>query len=124
MDYCEFYMGTWAVGGRTDLSPVYRMIFARLKTLGLDWHYAFPRLQLIRFVKPEPEGPEWGDYDPSTAFEEEENEQQHAMLEADLEEGHRESLEAAKDRPLPLTVTAYHDIFGRWPPGWPPWKET
>lgn len=128
MDYCEFYMGTWAIGGRTDLSPVYRMIFARLNALGLDWHYAFPRLQMIRLAKPEPEGPEWESYDPSAAFEkqkeEEENEREHAKLEADLEKAHQESLEAAKDRLPPQTVTAYYDVFGRWPSGWPPWEES
>jgi len=124
MDYCEFYMGTWTIGGRADLSPVYRMIFARLEALGLDWRYAFPRLQMIRFAKPESEESEWKSYDPSAAFEEEEKEREHARLEAELEKAHQESLEAAKDRPPPETVSAYYDVFGRWPPGWPPWEES
>jgi len=122
MDYCEFYMGTWAVGGRTDLAPVYRMIFARLRTTGLDWQYAFPKLGVIRFKKPETDDPEWAGYDPSAALEEEEKEREHAKFEADLEEAHRESLEAAKKRAPPVIVTAYHETFGYYPPGWPPWE--
>jgi len=123
MDYCEFYMGSWAIGGRTDLSPVYRLIFARLKGLGLDWQYAFPRIGVVRFAKPEPEGPEWANYDPGAAFEEEEKEREHAKLQSDLEEAHRQSLEEAKNRPPPLTVIAYRAVFERDPPGWPPWEE-
>src|SRR4029453_12193252 len=38
-DYIDFYLGTIWVSERVDLTPVYDMIFRRLKTLGLDWNY-------------------------------------------------------------------------------------
>jgi hypothetical protein len=38
-----------------------------------------------------------------------------------LEEGHREALDAAKDRPPPPTVEAYRQAYGEFPRGWPPW---
>jgi hypothetical protein len=36
-DYLNFYMGTIWVGHRADLTPVYRMIFRRLRARRLDW---------------------------------------------------------------------------------------
>ena len=36
MDYCRFYMGTIWISDRADLTPVYVMIFRRLKALGAD----------------------------------------------------------------------------------------
>ncbi len=128
MDYCEFYMGTWAIGGRADLSPVYRLIFERLKALDYGWQYAFPKLGVVRFQKPEtPDGkPEWEGYDPSAALAGQEKERaeeaEFRKLQADLEAAHREDLEAAKKRPPPLTVQAYREVFGHWPAGWPPWE--
>jgi hypothetical protein len=41
MDYCRFYMGTIWISDRADLTPVYAMIFHRLKTLGADWEFHF-----------------------------------------------------------------------------------
>jgi hypothetical protein len=38
-DYIDFYLGTIWVSQRADLTPVYEMIFRRLKALGLDWLY-------------------------------------------------------------------------------------
>ncbi|MCW5558288.1 MAG: hypothetical protein KIT22_10715 [Verrucomicrobiae bacterium] len=128
MDYCEFYMGTWAIGGRVDLSPVYRLIFERLLALDYGWQYAFLRLGVVRFQKPEaPEGqPEWEGYDPSAALagqeKEREEEAEFRKLQADLETAHREALEAAKKRLPPLTVQAYREVYGHWPAGWPPWE--
>ena len=49
-DYLRFYMGTIWIGRRADLTPVYAMIFARLKDLGADWIYHFPELQLVELT--------------------------------------------------------------------------
>ena len=48
-DYLRFYMGTsWiscsGIHERTDLTPVYRMVFRRIKSLGADWEYHFPEV--------------------------------------------------------------------------------
>ena len=46
-DFMDFYMGTIWIAQRPDLTPVYRMIFRRLKRHGLDWIYHFPRLHAV-----------------------------------------------------------------------------
>ena len=46
-DYIDFYMGTIWLAQRADLTPVYRMIFRRLKARGCDWTYHFPKLELV-----------------------------------------------------------------------------
>ncbi len=56
-------------------------------------------------------------------FTEEEKEREHAKLQSDLKEAHRQSLEEAKNRPPPLIVIAYRSVFDRDPSGWPPWEE-
>ncbi len=128
MDYCEFYMGTWAIGRRTDLEPVYRLIFQRLRALDYAWQYAFPKLGVVRFDKPEPEdgGQDWREYDPSAALAHEktkaEKDAEFARLQRDLDESHRKALQDAKNRPPPPTVLAYRNVFGHWPAGWPPWE--
>lgn len=50
-----------------------------------------------------------------------ERDRPRAELRESLEEGHREALEAAKDRPPPATIDAYRRVYGEAPRGWPPW---
>lgn len=130
--YLDFYMGTGMVSGRADLQPVYEMIFRRLYNRGMDWKYSFPRLYCVDLrplkerMDAEKRGdePEWAGYDPSAAFEEDEVERQRdeelAEFREKLDEGHREAVEAAKDREPPTTVRAYAAVFGGFPQGWPP----
>lgn len=128
-DYMDFYLGTSWIAQRADLSPVYRMIFRRLRLHGMDWVYHFPRLYLTDFrplqrALKEEQQPEWAQYSPEAALcqerEEEEREQGIAKLRADLDEAHREALEAAQDSSPPKSVSAYRVIYGDWPRGWPP----
>ena len=128
-DYLSFYMGTIWVARRADLTPVYRMIFRRLRARGLDWVYHFPRLYAVD-MRPLKEAlerqdqPEWAGYDPSDALAQEEAELKRdknlADLRESLAEGHREAAEQAADGPPPATVLAYEAVFGRFPRGWPP----
>jgi hypothetical protein len=46
-DYLRFYMGTIWISRRADLTPVYAMIFRRLKAVGADWVYHFPELAIV-----------------------------------------------------------------------------
>ena len=46
---------------------------------------------------------------------------EYKELEQTLEDGHRDALDAAKDRPPPPTVEAYRQAYGDFPRGWPPW---
>ncbi len=130
--YLDFYMGTHMVSGRADLGPVYEMIFRRLHARGCDWVYHFPRLHLVDFrplkkmLDEEKRGdePEFAGYDPSAAFEAEQEDQQRdeelAKMRESLDEGYRESVEASRDQPPPTTVLAYEAVYGEFPEGWPP----
>jgi hypothetical protein len=128
-DYMNFYMGTIWVSQRADLSPVYRMIFRRLRGRRLDWIYHFPRLHAIDF-RPLKEAldrkdePDWLNYSPSEALAKEEEQTRHdqelAELRESLDEGYREAVEEALDAPPPPTVRAYEAVHGDFPRGWPP----
>ena len=126
MDYCRFYMGTIWISQRADLTPVYVMIFQRLKALGADWEYHFPQLGIVdlsplreALEKQKPE-----EYSPSEAFgKEQEERERQAELErfrAELAEGHAQARRDAMDHPPPATVRAYQAVYGRDPKGWPP----
>jgi hypothetical protein len=129
--YMDFYMGTAMVGGRADLTPVYRMIFRRLKGQELDWEYHFPRLYLLdlrplrdQLRDESRDEPEWASYSPSRAVEEETAREEHDRgieeLRDTLDEAHREALAESKRCPPPATVAAYRSVYGRFPVGWPP----
>lgn len=124
MPHMRFYMGTIWTSDRADLTPVYRMIFRRLKALDADWEYHFPELGVADLspLRQELEKPE--EYSPSAAFarEQEERERQEELesLRAELAEANEQSRQAALDRPPPATVRAYQEVFGREPKGWPP----
>ncbi len=123
-DYARFYMGTIWISGRAELTPVYRMIFRRLKELGADWKYHFPELGVVDLspLRDASEKPE--DYSPSEAFAREQEEAQRqaelGRFRQELAEGNAQARRGALDRPPPATVRAYQAIYGREPKGWPP----
>lgn len=122
MGYMDFYMGTVWVAGRTDLAPVYGLIFRRLKSLGADWRYSFPRIHLIDFGgQPRDEDEP---YDPSLGFD---KEQERKTREKELRETRRKmdldviaAKREARGAEPPATVRAYQEMFGKFPYGWPP----
>src|SRR5262249_37561043 len=119
-DYMNFYMGTSWVSRRADFTPVYEMIFRRLRRRGLDWIYHFPRLYAIDF-RPLKEAldrkdePDWLNYSPSEALAKEEEQRKHdqelAELRESLDEGYREAVEEALNAPPPATVRAYRAVY-------------
>jgi hypothetical protein len=128
-DYMSFYMGTIWVRDRADLTPVYRMIFRRLRRAGLDWVYHFPRLYAVdlrplREAMETKDEPEWVNYSPSDAFAKEEDQKERdkslAELRESLDRGYVGAVEQARAGPPPTTVTAYESEYGRLPRGWPP----
>jgi hypothetical protein len=130
-DYMDFYLGTQSVSSRADLSPVYRMIFNRLHAENCDWVYHFPKLLLVdmrplhdAMKEQDAESPEWEEYNPSAAFEQAESDRQRdeelANMRAEMEEAHREAVDAAQQSEPPKTVQAYHAVYGEYPEGWPP----
>lgn len=128
-DYLDFYMGNVWVSGRADLTPVYEMIFRRLKARGCDWIYHFPTLHAIDFrpvrdALKEKEQPEWVNYAPEEALAKEQadakRDRELADLRERLEEGNREAIAEAAKQPPPKPVAAYRAVYGRDPRGWPP----
>lgn len=121
-DYMDFYMGTWWIGRRADLTPVYGFIFARLKAMGADWRYSFPRLHIIDFSTraEDPKTP----YDPSSAFQREaENKakaEELAKMRRRLDLDAKAAKREARVGKPPATVQAYQGIYGKFPYGWPP----
>ncbi len=132
-DYIDFYMGTIWLVGRTDLFPVYRLIFQRLKTQGGAWRYHFPRLfvadmrPLLDEMRNEAGRPEWKTYSPSQAIAQETEHQRHdeelARLRQELDDAHRAEVERARTHPPPTIVRAYEAAYGHFPQGWPPTLE-
>lgn len=121
-DYMSFYMGTCWLAQRADLSPVYRLVFRRLRSLGADWTYSFPRLHLIDFGSREEET--GTDYDPSAALAKEEERQARAdelrRLRRKMDRDTLAAQREARAAPPPATVRAYQEVYGHFPAGWPP----
>jgi hypothetical protein len=123
-DYIDFYMGTIWIAQRADLTPVYQMMFRRLKAHGHAWRYYFPRLGIVdlhpwREALHQQEDNAWE----TATYTPEEDEQQDraiAELRESLDSAHYEAVEAARHQPPPPTVQAYHSVYGRFPEGWPP----
>ena len=71
-DYTEFHMGTTMVRHRADVTPMYELIFRRMREMGLSWRYAHPRLYAIDFSSlpnlEEDDVPDALRYDPTENF--------------------------------------------------------
>lgn len=120
-DYMRFYLGASFASERTDLRPVYRLIFSRLKNQGYEWCHVFPRIYRVRLHAADKEP---NSYNPSEAFaqeksrkeEDEEEEKQQEEMARDLARAKQDALDQAP----PATVLAYQEIYGKDPHGWPP----
>src|SRR2546425_6732523 len=106
-DYLDFYMGTFTIAQRADLTPVYEMIFWRLKERLFSWQYRFPELGLVDFGSDKPDGAR------TLRVE---------KMKTDLKKIHRDAIEDAKHEPIPTIVLAYENVYGHFPHGWPPWE--
>src|SRR5438552_10974735 len=106
-DYLDFYMGTIWVSQRVDLTPVYEMIFKRLKERLFSWRYRLPELGLIDFPSDKPDGAR------TLRIE---------KMKAELKKIHGETIEDASQHPGPEIVLAYRNVYGSFPRGWPPWE--
>lgn len=120
----RFYLGTIWISGRADLTPVYAMIFRRLKSAGADWVYHFPELALVDLapLRMDPEPPT-GYSASEGAVAELKAQQRRAELErtrAEFAAMNARAREDALDGPPPATVRAYRHVYGRDPDGWPP----
>jgi hypothetical protein len=123
-DYMRFYMGTIWISRRADLTPVYAMIFRRLKSVGADWVYHFPEIGIVELVSADDTDKPGNRYSVSQAAVAELEAQQRRVeverFRAELREANARAREEAMDRPPPATVRAYRQVYGRDPRGWPP----
>lgn len=99
-----------------------RLIFRRLKSLGGDWAYSFPRLHLIDFGLRQEDG--GTDYDPSAAFRIEAERKARAdelrRLRRKMDHDTLAAKREARRNQPPTTVRAYQEVFRSFPKGWPP----
>ena len=123
-DYLRFYMGTMWISRRADLTPVYAMIFRRLKALDADWVYRFPEIGIVELVPADDTDQSEEGYSASrSAVAELQAQQRRAEVErlrAELREANARAREEALDQPPPAIVRAYRQVYGRDPRGWPP----
>lgn len=99
-DYIRFYMRCNLIKGRADLTPVYALIFLRMRRCGLAWRYVHPTFALANL---EAEGS-------AEAIE----------FERWIRKANYESIRVAREQPPPAIVAAYQSVYGQWPEGWPP----
>jgi len=123
-DCMRYYMGTIWVSGRADLTPVYAMIFRRLRSLGADWVYHFPEIGLLDLGSLRTEVGLPTSYSASEALAAELKAREHqaeiTCFRAELADVNARAREEAMDRPPPDTVRAYREVYGRNPRGWTP----
>jgi hypothetical protein len=124
-DYLRFYLGTIWVSRRADLTPVYAMIFRRLKAVAAAWVYHVPDLGIVELGPVDDDTDNPGkEYSVSqAAVAELEAQQRRAEVErfrAELREINARARDDAMDQPPPATVRAYRQVHGRDPRGWPP----
>ena len=122
-DYIDFYMGTVMLGRRADLGPVYRFVFMELRRANYEWTYNYSRLLIARLPRSEEADVDAIDYDPSEAIRSE----MEAAEERVADEAFEQTVErinadgAARTLASPPTVVlSYHDVYAKWPDGWPP----
>jgi hypothetical protein len=125
--YLDFYLGTRFLPregtGRDGAALVYRILFRRLASCGMDWRYTHPRLYLVDVGSAEGEGADrWTDPTAAVArdLEQAQRDAEVAELRRVLEEDYREAVRLARAGPPPDTVAAYREAYGRFPVGWPP----
>lgn len=122
-DYLDFYMGTIGLDRRADLRPAYRWVFRELFSADYDWKHSFPRLYLISLDEPA-ELTDPLQYDPSESVRRElenaERRDEVSKFAHELDQLYDEAVDQARHAPPPAIVSAYRDIFGRYPAGWPP----
>ncbi len=123
-DDLRFYMGSIWISGRADLTPVYALIFRRLKALGAEWMYHFPELYVTELASIEADADRPPTYSVSEAAVSELKTQQKraevARFRAEVADMNARAREAAMDLPPPATVRAYREVYGHDPRGWPP----
>lgn len=124
-DYMDFYCAGAFSFDRADTTPVFELLFRRMKAIGLDWEYSFPRTMLLDLsgLREDEPSNDPAHYDARKAMEQqleaEGNKAEVARLQEKLDEVYREEYESAKYKKPPPEVRAYRNVYGKLPEGFP-----
>lgn len=122
-DYMNFYCADVFIERRADVTPLYELIFERIREQACDWVYSFPRLHLISFDHLKEEIPtDPASYDPNNALaedaERQQRNQENRRLQEEFDRAAEEAMDEARYREPPMIIRAYQAVFGRLPKGW------
>lgn len=122
-DYMDFYCADVFIERRADVTPVYELIFERVKEQNCDWIYSFPHLHLISFDHLKEDAPtDPAAYDPNKALAEDAERQQRGAenrkLQDEFDRAAEEAMDEARYSEPPMIIRAYYAAFGRFPRGW------
>ncbi|MBK9336381.1 MAG: hypothetical protein IPM98_07250 [Lewinellaceae bacterium] len=124
-DYMDFYCAGAFSFDRADTTPVFDLLFRRMKAIGLDWEYSFPRTMLLDLngLRKDEPADDPAHYDAAKAMEQqleaERNKADVARFQEKLDEVYREEYESAKYKLPPPEVRAYRTVYGKLPDGFP-----
>ena len=124
-DYLDFYCAGLFTHDRADTTPVFQLLFGRLRALGYDWEYSFPRTGIVDFSGLREDAPpdDPAQYDPTKAIqqeiERETRQRESDRLQAELDGAFEKEFEEAKYKLPPPAVRAYRLVYGRLPEGFP-----
>ncbi len=126
-DYIDFYCAGVAAFDLVDTTPVFELLFGRLRKLGCDWEYYFPRMEIVDFsglhdtLNAQNSDP--ATYDPqeamAKALEQQQKKEATEAFRRRLDEIYEQEFEDAKYKKPPAEVQAYRNVFGRLPDGFP-----
>ena len=124
-DYLDFYCAGAFTFDRADTTPVFELLFRRVRAAGCDWEYAFPRISLVDLsgLREDTQPDDPARYNPVKAMEQQmeagQKKAEMNRLQEKLDESYREEYEAAKYKLPPPEVRAYRNIYGQLPQGFP-----
>jgi hypothetical protein len=126
-NYMDFYCAGGFVFEWADTTPVFELLFHRLKKLGCDWEYYFPRLGIVdvRGLRDEvdAQNSDPSKYDPQAAMakalEKQREKEEIDDLRRQFNAIYERELEEAEYKKPPAEVQAYRNVFGCLPDGFP-----
>lgn len=128
--YLNFYLESDGLDSYLDPSPVYQLIFQRLRQAECEWVYSFPRFYIADFsahaemVVPHVPAER---YSPEAAlakkFEKQVRQEHLQQMRDKLDALYNRQAAQATQQPPPKIVQAYIVVYGKNPIGWPPPKQ-
>jgi len=116
-DYLDFYCTYSFIEHRSDLSPLFKHVFQKLKSRDINWIYAVPEIFWIDFSGETDQDER--SFDPHRdILEGQYNDLVRRRMEHALEDVNK-SLKKQVLSQTPVIVSSYVKIYGGFPEGWP-----